>query len=73
MHYWNFRSSEKSQKIWSSENKNFDEVKNDNFDQVKYDNFDQVKFGLTTPCPFLSFKGHALKAYLHTKSNILVT
>ncbi len=40
-HYWNFRSSEKSQKIRSSENETFDHVKNDNFNQVK--------FGLTTP------------------------
>ncbi len=43
MHYWNFRSSEKFQKIWSTENETFDQVKNDNFDQVK---FDQL-----TPCP----------------------
>ncbi len=65
MHYWNFRSSEKSQKIWSSENETFDQVKmklsikwkwnfrsseNETFDQVKNDNFDQVKFDQLTPC-----------------------
>jgi hypothetical protein len=37
-----FRSTEKSQKIRSTEN--------ETFDQLKKDNFDQVKFGLTTPC-----------------------
>ncbi len=44
MHYWKFQSSEKSQKIQSSEN--------ETFDQVKKETFDQVKFGLTTPSPF---------------------
>jgi hypothetical protein len=52
MHYWNFRTSEKTQKIKSSENETFDQVKNDNFDQVK---FDQL-----TPCQelisFINFK-----------------
>ena len=36
----NFRSTEKSQKIRSSDKiliKTFDQVKNDNFDQVKFD------------------------------------
>ena len=37
MHYWNFWSSEKSQKIRSSENETFDQVKNYNFDWVKFD------------------------------------
>ena len=37
-----FLSTEKSQKIWSTEN--------ETFNQLKKDNFDQVKFGLTTPC-----------------------
>ncbi len=36
------RSSEKCQKIWSTDYENFDQVKNYNFDQVK---FDQL-----TPC-----------------------
>jgi hypothetical protein len=45
MHYWNFWSSEKSQKIQSSENETFDQVKNDNFDQVKFD--------LLTPSHFM--------------------
>ena len=37
-----FRSTEKSQKIWSTDY--------ENFDQLKKDNFDQVNFGQTTPC-----------------------
>jgi hypothetical protein len=37
-----FRSTEKSQKIRSTDY--------ENFDQLKKDNFDQVNFGQTTPC-----------------------
>jgi hypothetical protein len=32
-----FRSTEKSQKIRSTENETFDQLKKDNFDQVKFD------------------------------------
>jgi hypothetical protein len=39
-----FRSTEKSQKIRSTEN--------ETFDQLKKDNFDQVKFGLMTPVTY---------------------
>ena len=42
-----FWSTEKSQKIWSTEN--------ETFDQLKKDNFDQVKFGLTTPCRLILY------------------
>ena len=37
-----FWSTEKSQKIWSTDY--------ENFDQLKKDNFDPVNFGQTTPC-----------------------
>jgi len=37
-----FWSTEKFQKIWSTDY--------ENFDQLKKDNFDQVNFGQTTPC-----------------------
>ncbi len=47
MHYWNFWSSEKSQKTRSSENETFNQVKNDNFDQVKFD--------LLTPSHFILY------------------
>jgi hypothetical protein len=38
----NFRSTEKSQKIWSTDY--------ETFDQLKKHNSDQVNFGQTTPC-----------------------
>ncbi len=41
-----FWSTEKSQKIWSTDY--------ENFDQLKKDNFDQVNFGQTTPCLYSS-------------------
>jgi hypothetical protein len=37
-----FRSTEKSQKFWSTDYESFDQLKNDNFDQVI--------FGQTIPC-----------------------
>jgi hypothetical protein len=36
-HYWKFWSSEKSQKIGSTENETFDQLKKDSFGQVKFD------------------------------------
>jgi hypothetical protein len=39
-----FRSTEKSQKIWSTDY--------ETFDQLKKHNFNQVNFGQTTPCQF---------------------
>jgi hypothetical protein len=43
-----FRSTEKSQKIQSTEN--------ETFDQLKKGNLDQVKLGLTTPCQYFKYK-----------------
>ena len=39
---WIFWSTEKSQKIWSTDY--------ESFNQLKKHNFDQVNFGQTTPC-----------------------
>ncbi len=43
-----FWSTEMSQKNWSTDY--------ENFNQLKKDNFDQVNFGQTTPCPWFEQK-----------------